>query len=139
MIKKEIEYFVYFLFKVKLIKFIIYEDSKGMFNLFEKFNLQKLFFELLEPYIISDKLKMEEIPKTFLINMIDEFVKDVNKEWLCQLLIHLNISLLDKNNNNENIYDKIIKNNLFDVEILVNEKLKINEEIKIMNIMNKIK
>ncbi len=146
MIKKEIEYFVYFLFKVKLIKFIIYEDSKGMFNLFEKFNLQKLFFELLEPYIISDKLKSEKIPKIFLINMIDEYIKNNNKEWLCQLLIHLNISLLDKNNNiennnNENIYDKIIKNNLFDVEIfLVNEKLKKNEEIKKNedNVQNKI-
>ena len=30
--------------------------------------------------------------------MIDEFVKDVNKEWLCQLLIHLNISLCSSNN-----------------------------------------
>ena len=78
--------------------------------------------------------------------MINEYIKNNNKEWLCQLLIHLNISLLDKNNNiennnNENIYDKIIKNNLFDVEIfLVNEKLKKNEEIKKNedNVQNKI-
>ena len=54
MIKKKLNILL-FLFKVKLIKFITYEDSKRMFNLFEKFNLQKLFFELLELYIISDK------------------------------------------------------------------------------------
>ena len=132
MIKKEIEYFVYFLFQVELIEFITYQGSIGMFNSFEKFNLQKLYFELLEPYIINEKLNIEEIPNSFFCNMIDEYVKNNNKEWLCQLLIHLKSSLLDNdNNNNENIYETIIKNNLFNFEIfLINEKLKKNEKIK---------
>ena len=136
-VKKEIEYFIYFLFQVELIEFIINEDSKGMFNLFKGFNLQKLFFELLEPYIINGKFKIKEIPNSFFFNMIDEYVKNNKKEWLCQLLIHFNISIFDKfvDNfeiiyHNECVYDKINNNNLFNVQIfLVNDKLKKNEEI----------
>ena len=129
-VKKEIEFFIKFLFQIELIEFIIIDsDSKGMFSLFTEYNLNKYFFELLEPYIINDKLKIDGIPNSFFLNMINEYVKENKKEWLCQLLIHFPINLIEKNN--ESIYNQIIENHLFNVIIfLINNKLKDNENVE---------
>ena len=129
-VKKEIEFFIKFLFQIELIEFIIIDnDSKGMFSLFSEYNLNKYFFELLEPYIINDKLKIDGIPNSFFLNMINEYVKENKKEWLCQLLIHFPVNLIEKNN--ESIYNQIIENHLFNVIIfLINNKLKDIENVE---------
>ena len=130
-VEKEIEYFIYFLFEIELIDFITYDN--GMYKIFSDFNFQKYFYELLEPYIINDKLKMDGIPNSFIINMINEYVNSNKKEWLCQLLIHFSLNLLS----NQNLYEIIIENNLFNCEFfLLNEKIKIaqNDNQNLINI-----
>ena len=130
-VQKEIEYFIYFLFEIELIDFITYEN--GMYKIFLDFNLQKYFYELLEPYIMNDKLKMDGIPDSFIINMINEYVNYNKKELLCQLLIHFKLNLLS----NTNLYEKIIENNLFNFEFFfLNEKIKIaqNNNNNLINI-----
>ena len=129
-VEKEIEYFIYFLFEIELIDFITYDN--GMYKIFLDLNLKKYFYELLEPYILNDKLKMDGIPNSFIINMINEYVNNNNKEWLCQLLIHFSINLLS----NENIYGIIIENNLFNYIIFfLKEKIKISQNDN-QNIIN---
>ena len=104
-----------------------------MYKIFLDFNLQKYFYELLEPYIMNDKLKMDGIPDSFIINMINEYVNYNKKELLCQLLIHFKLNLLS----NKNLYEKIIENNLFNFEFFfLNEKIKIaqNNNNNLINI-----
>ncbi len=65
--------------------------------------------------------------------MINEYVNSNKKEWLCQLLIHFSLNLLS----NQNLYEIIIENNLFNCEFfLLNEKIKIaqNDNQNLINI-----
>ena len=132
---KEIQNFIKFLFQVELIDFITFDNfEKSMYKIFADFNLENYFFELLEPFIIKDKLKMDGIPNSFIINMIDEYVKNNKKEWLCQLLIHFSPTLFLKESS---IFEKIIENNLFNIEIfLINKKLENNEKEENDNILS---
>ena len=109
--------FVDFLFNVELYDYITSEKD----GLFSKLKDNKLYFYLLEPYILQNKMKSISLPIIFIHKLID-FYLDINKKtWLCELLIHFDIKLLcDKNSINKNgitLIDVFDKNNLINIII----------------------
>jgi len=108
-----------FLFNVEKLDFITREKD----GLYSKIKDDKLYFCLLEPYILQNKLKSIKLP-IILINKMTEFYIKINKKsWLCELLIHLDIKLLcDKNsinNNGVSLIDVFDKNNLINILIYI--------------------
>jgi len=90
-------------------------------GLYSKLNDEKIYFYLLEPYIIHNKMKSIALPSLF-INKIVEFYKKENKiSWLCELLTHFDINLLCKNNsknkNGFSLIDILDNNNLINIII----------------------
>lgn len=124
---EKLKNFVDFLFNVELYDYITSEKD----GLFSKLKDNKLYFYLLEPFILQNKMKNISLPIIFINRLIDFYVNINKKSWLCELLIHFDIKLLcDKNMKNKNgislidifdkknlinliIYLRIIKNDFF--------------------------
>ena len=111
--------FVDFLFNVELYDYITSEKD----GLFSKLKDNKLYFYLLEPYILQNKLKNITLPNLFINKLIDFYVKINKKSWLCELLIHFDIKLLcDKKSANKagmTLFDIFDKNNLINILLYI--------------------
>ena len=108
-----------FLFNVEKLDFIAREKD----GLYSKIKDDKLYFGLLEPYILQNKLKSIKLPIILISKMTDFYIKINKKSWLCELLIHLDIKFLcDKNSVNNNgisLIDIFDKNNLINILIYI--------------------
>ena len=108
-----------FLFNVEKLDYITREKD----GLYSKIKDDKLYFCLLEPYILQNKLKSIKLPIILINRMTDFYIKINKKSWLCELLIHLDIKLLcDKNSMNNNgisLIDIFDKNNLINILIYI--------------------
>ena len=118
-----------FLFNIEAYNYITSEKD----GLFSKLNDNKLYFYLLEPFILQNKLKTISLPILFIKKLIDFYVGINKKTWLCELLIHLDIkSLCDKNSKNNNgisLIEVFDKNNLINIIIyLIINNIEINKD-----------
>ena len=108
-----------FLFNVELYDYITSEKD----GLYTKLKNDKIYFYLLEPYILQNKLKNIALPILFINKLIDFYVKINQKSWLCELLIHFDIKLLcDKKSANKagmTLFDIIDKNNLINILLYI--------------------
>ena len=117
---EELNNFIEFLFNIELYDYITSEKD----SLYSKINNDKIYFYLLEPYIIQNKMKSIVLPIHFFNKLIEFYVNENKKSWLCELLIHFDTKLLcDKNLINKNgiplikIFDK---NNLINILLYLN-------------------
>ena len=108
-----------FLFNVELYDYITSEKD----GLYTKLKNDKIYFYLLEPYILQNKLKNIALPNLFINRLIDFYVKINKKSWLCELLIHFDIKLLcDKKSANKagmTLFDIFDKNNLINILLYI--------------------
>ena len=108
-----------FLFNVELYDYITSEKD----GLYTKLKNDKIYFYLLEPYILQNKLKNIAVPSLFINKLIDFYVKINKKSWLCELLIHFDIKLLcDKKSVNKvgmTLFDIFDKNNLLNILLYI--------------------
>ena len=108
-----------FLFNVELYDYITSEKD----GLYTKLKNDKIYFYLLEPYILQNKLKNITLPNLFINKLIDFYVKINKKSWLCELLIHFDIKLLcDKKSVNKagmTLFDIFDKNNLINILLYI--------------------
>ena len=108
-----------FLFNVELYDYITSEKDE----LYTKIKDDKIYFSLLEPYILQNKMKNIKLPIIFINRLIDFYVKTNKKSWLCELLIHLDIKLFcDKKSANKNgltLFDIFDKNNLLNILLYI--------------------
>ena len=108
-----------FLFNVELYDYITSEKD----GLYTKLKNDKIYFYLLEPYILQNKLKNITLPNLFINKLIDFYVKINKKSWLCELLIHFDIKLLcDKKSANKagmTLFDIFDKNNLINILLYI--------------------
>ena len=108
-----------FLFNVELYDYITSEKD----GLYTKLKNDKIYFYLLEPYILQNKLKNIALPNLFINRLIDFYVKINKKSWLCELLIHFDIKLLcDKKSVNKagmTLFDIFDKNNLINILLYI--------------------
>ena len=121
--------FLEFLFNIELYDYITSEKD----SLYSKLNDDKIYFYILEPYIIQNKMKSIPLPISFFNKLIEFYVNQNKKSWLCELLIHFDIKLLcDKNLINKNgisLIDILDKNNLINIIIyLIFNNYEMNKE-----------
>ena len=125
-----------FLFNIDLYNFIIY-DKNNLHLILMNRQLEDLYFFLLEPYIIEDKLKNKaNLPNSFISNLMDiylnknniksKFIK-YNKSWLSELLIHFDFKKYFEKGKNDQLLDNIKENNLINVIIYYLLNYKYNE------------
>ena len=112
-----------FLVKVKFYNFLT--NEKNLYSIFLNSNIEDLYFYLLEPYIIEDNfMNQENIPISFISNLMDIYLNKknkeskyikVNKSWLSELLVHFDIKkYIEKKNNGllENIRENYLINTI---------------------------
>ena len=90
-------------------------------GLYSKLNDEKIYFYLLEPYIIHNKMKSIALPSLFINKIVEFYKKENKKSWLCELLTHFDINLLcnnnTKNKNGFSLIDILDNNNLINIII----------------------
>ena len=79
-----------------------------LFNIFKGKNLDELFLENLESYILTDKIINFNIKEELILKIIDLYYERKGLNLLSQLLLHININNLDT----EKIKDKLEELNL---------------------------
>ena len=108
-----------FLFNVELYDYITNEKD----GLYSKLKDDKLYFFLLEPYILQNKMKNISVPIFFINRLIDYYININKKSWLCELLIHFDIKFLcDKkpiNKSGITLIDLFDKNNLINILLYI--------------------
>ena len=127
---------VSFLFNIDLYKFIIY-DKNNLHSILKNNQLEDLYFFLLEPYIIADKLiNIPNLPSSFISNLMDIYLnknnikskyKKYNRSWLSELLIHFDFKKYIEKGKNNVLLDNIKENNLINVIIYYLLNYKFNE------------
>ena len=112
-----LDIFISFLIKVELFDFIIQKEN-SLYEIFSGAKLEKMFYYLLEPYILkNDFIKLEKVPLSFFDECFSCYIDDKeneNKSWLNELLIHFNIKVFI---DNDELLNKIKEYHLFNVII----------------------
>ena len=110
---------VEFLFNNEFYDYITSEKD----GLYSKLKDDKLYFYLLEPFILQNKMKTIKIPIIFINRLIDFYININKKSWLCELLIHFDLKILcDKASINKNgiaLIDIFDKNNLINIILYI--------------------
>lgn len=76
--------------------------------LFEAKEYSELFLEKLVPFVLSDKISHCILSSNTILNLLDLYYKNGKKEYLSQMLLHINIKSLD----NTEVKNKLEKLNL---------------------------
>ena len=118
-------YLISFLFDIELYNFITGE--KKLNSAFHNSKLDDLFYYLLEPYIIEDKLmNIANLPISFINNLMNcylyknnkesKYIK-MNKSWLSELLVHFDIKKYFEKVKNNELLENIKENYLINTII----------------------
>ena len=95
------------------------DDVKYLQNqiqpIFNMKGCEELFIKKLEPFILCDKIKNQQLSKENISKIVDLYIKNKNYHILSQILTHLDIHSIDK----EEIKDICITNNLIDPLIYI--------------------
>ena len=65
--------------------------------LFEAKEYGELFLETLQPFILCDKIKDITLSSDIILNLIEVYINNGKLDTLSQMLLHLNIESIDKN------------------------------------------
>ena len=114
-----------FLFHNNLYNFITSEED----GFYSKIKDIKIYFYLLESFIIQNKMLSIPVPLWFLNKMIELYKEENKKSWLCELLSHFNIKKLCDDNNNYSLINTVNKNNLINCFIyFIMNNIKVNND-----------
>ena len=123
---KHFKNLIEFLIDAEFYNFIIGEKN-NLYSIFVNSKLEDLYFYLLEPYIIEDTfMTMNNLPNSFINNLMDIFLNKKNKEskfikmnksWLSELLLHFNIKKYIEKGKNSGLLENIKENYLINTII----------------------